>query len=167
MKVFVSALAMPKDLKKDELGRLGRIQKTKTHQQPAKRHRSGNTGVEQPGCQASFRLSPSFKPSAGVAPGTEAERATLELKACTTLLSAVIIHLVAGLGSKSDLLCTDKNNIYESQDALGARSLLFPSCTAPGACIQSPPGWRPGSTARSTSTTSLSSASQQSRRQRT
>lgn len=46
----------------------------------------------------------------------EAGLAKLELKACTVLLSAVIIHLVAVLGSKSDLLCTDKNNIYESQD---------------------------------------------------
>lgn len=122
---------MPKQLKKDELGRLGKIQKTKTHPQPAKNHRSGNTGAEQPGCQASFRFSPSFKPSAGIAQGTEAGRVMLELKACTALLSAVIIHLVAVLGSKPDLLCTDKNNIYESQDALGARSLLFPSGTAP------------------------------------
>lgn len=46
----------------------------------------------------------------------EAGLARLLLKACTTLLSAVIIHLAAVLGSKSDLLCTDKNNIYESQN---------------------------------------------------
>lgn len=53
-------------------------------------------------------------PASDVAQGVEAGLARLQLKACTTLLSAVIIHLVAVLGSKSDLLCSDKNNIYES-----------------------------------------------------
>lgn len=55
-------------------------------------------------------------PAPDAAQGMEAGLAKLELKACTALLSAVIIHLVAVFGSKSDLLCTDKNNIYESQD---------------------------------------------------
>lgn len=61
---------MPELLEKDELGRLGKIQnKTKhqpqnknTSQQAAKSHRSGNTSVEKPGCQATPRLFLSFQP---------------------------------------------------------------------------------------------------------
>lgn len=61
---------MPEQLEKDELGRLGKIQnKTKhqpqnktTSQQAAKSHRSGNTSVEKPGCQATPRLFLSFQP---------------------------------------------------------------------------------------------------------
>jgi len=109
---------MPKQPKKDELGRLGKTQKkTPIHTNSLLKAIEVETRVSKGLAARQAAGSPSASnPAPDAAQGTEAGLAKLQLKVCTALLSAVIIHLVAGLGSKSDLLCTDKNNISESQD---------------------------------------------------
>lgn len=114
IKVFVSALTMPKQLKKDELGRLAKPNKP-TEQTSTACWRA--TEVETPVLKNLAARPPSgsprpSNPAPDAALGMEPGLAELELEACTALLSAVITHLDAVLGSKSDLLCADKNNIW-------------------------------------------------------
>ena len=62
MKVFVSGLTMPKEVKKDELGILGKIKKKQKHINSLLKITEVETGVlEQPGCQASLQALPELQ----------------------------------------------------------------------------------------------------------